>query len=93
MQNSNSLEQTYKIIAEVVRTEIRNMGLLNGDWHLGKVESVISTSRLNVFVDGATVSQPIPCNPDVTFAPGNEVIVVFLNGNTRDKFVICRRAI
>lgn len=93
MENSNSREYLYNLIASIVQTEVRNSGLLNGNWHLGKVESVINSKRLNILVDGSSIPQPIPCNPDVTFSPQDEVIVIFLNGNSKNKFVICRRAI
>ena len=91
--SSNSQDYIYKLVSEIVRTEIRNLGLLKGDWHLGKVHSVIDSKKLNVYVDGATVHQPIPCNPDVMFSPQDEVIVIYLNGNSKDKFCLCRRAI
>lgn len=93
MESSNQQEYIYKLLSEIVRTEIRNLGLLNGDWHLGKVDSVVSNKMLNVLIDGSSTPQPVPCNPDINFSPQDNVIVVYINGNSKDKFVLCKRAV
>lgn len=81
------------LIKSVVQTEIRNQGLLRGQWHLGKVKEVKSDKMLSVFVDGSNQAQDVPCNPDGKFSVNNEVWVVFINGDSKNKFVISRRAI
>lgn len=81
------------LITNIVQTEIRNLGLLKGQWHLGKVNEVKSDKMLSVFVDGSSQPQNIPCNPDGNFSVGSEVWVVFINGDSKNKFVISRRGI
>ncbi|OZB98008.1 hypothetical protein [Paenibacillus sp. XY044] len=93
MNESNGKEYVYKLISEIVRTEIRNLGLLSGEWHLGTVDSIVSTKKINVFIDGSTSSQTIPCNPDVAFKPGDHIYVIFVNGDSKDKFALCKRGI
>lgn len=86
-------KQDYRQIKEMIHDELRTLKLLTGQWHVGTVDTVTSTTRLKVFLDGSTTSITIPCNPDVTFVAGDKVWVVFINGNARDKFVLCKRGI
>lgn len=84
---------TYEDIRKITLDIIQELKLLNGQWHFGKVDQVVSPSQLKVFVDGSTTSQTINCNPDITFQPNDHVIIVYINGNPRDKFVISRRIV
>jgi hypothetical protein len=86
-------QEFYKIIQDVVKSEISNLGLNLGNWQLGIVESVVSPKKLKVFINGAKVSQEVPCNPDVAFAAGDNVFVIFINGDQRNKYVMSRRAL
>lgn len=86
-------KQFYDFIKNTVEDILAAQGLLTGQWHLGTVDQVISPTKLKVFVDGSDVSQTISCNPDVAFAVGNHVWVIYINGNPRDKFVLSKRAI
>lgn len=90
---NNLDEQFLKYVNKIIKQEISKMGLQVGQWHLGKVDSVTSTTKLKVFIDGSTTSQTVSCNPDVTFSIGDYVWVVYINGNPRDKFVLCKRGI
>jgi len=83
----------YKIIEEIVKEQLKKEKLLNGNWHLGTVDSVIDSKKLKVLVDGGQLPQTISCNPDVTFSVGDSVWVIFINGNPRDKFVLSKRAV
>lgn len=88
-----SEKQNYEAIKQIILDVLKKEGMLTGQWHLGTVDRVISSTKLKVFVDGGSVAQTVSCNPDVTFSKGDEVWVVFINGNPRDKFVISKRAI
>jgi hypothetical protein len=94
MSDPNQLKyEIYTTIKDVVYTILENENLLKTDWHLGKVKDVISPTLLNVFVDGSKKEQQIPCNPKVTFAEGEEVYVLFINGKSIDKYVPFHRGI
>lgn len=92
---SLDMDQQYVInmVSKIVEQELDKRNLLKGNWQLGKVDSVISSTRLKVFINGSSVSQEISCNPDVNFQPGNHVWVIYANGSLLDKFVLCRRGI
>lgn len=86
-------QQTLDIIRTIVKNEIRNMGLLTGQWRLGTVKAVKANNILSVCVDGSATPQDIPCNPDGNFSVNSEVWVIFINGDSKNKFVISRRAV
>lgn len=86
-------EQFYNTVEDIVLKVLKNKNLLVGNWHLGEVDEVISQTKLKVFIDGGETSVTVSCNPDITFNVGDHVWVIFINGNTRDKFVLCKRAI
>ena len=86
-------QETLDIIRTIVKNEIRNAGLLTGQWRLGKVTSVISNKKLMVKVDGSDRAQEVGCNPDCNFSANDEVWVIFINGDAKNKFVISRRAV
>ncbi|MFB5759116.1 hypothetical protein [Paenibacillus medicaginis] len=89
---ANDKEFFYDAVKKIVQTEISNLGLLNGNWHLGEVVSIVNSFKLMVCVDGSTTPQEISYNPDVSFKAGDQVWVIFINGKSRDKFVLCKRA-
>lgn len=82
-----------EFIEKKIYSILREKRILGGEWHLGKVESVISSKKISVYVDGSDTPQRIPCNPDVTFNVGDHVWVIFVNGDSRNKFVLSKRAI
>jgi hypothetical protein len=86
-------KQFYDMLREIVREELKSQSLLDKQWHHGLVESVDSSIKLKVFVDGSEISQTISCNPDVSFSVGDQVWVIYINGNPRDKFVLAKRGI
>jgi hypothetical protein len=83
----------FESMKMLIHQELKKERLLIGEWHNGKVESVISSKLLSVYVDGSTTPQKIPCNPDVTFAAGDEVFVQFINRDTKNKFVPYKRGV
>jgi hypothetical protein len=93
MYTNDMKQEIYKNIKEIVYTILHNENIFKTDWHLGKVESVISPTLLNVFVDGSNIAQKIPCNPKVQFSAGDEVFVLYINGKSTDKFVPFHRGI
>jgi hypothetical protein len=85
--------ELYEIIEKMIYQVLRENRLLFGEWQLGKVAEVISEKRLKVYVNGSDVAQTIPCNPDVMFSVDDEVWVIFVNGDSKNKFVLCKRAV
>ncbi|MGG2091226.1 hypothetical protein AB1283_25955 [Bacillus sp. S13(2024)] len=85
------IETITKIVYQILNKE----GLIGGggEWHLGKVKSVVDSKKLEVYVDGSSISQIVPCNPSVTFAANDEIWVVFINGNSINKFAISKRGV
>lgn len=83
----------YETIKQIIFDILNKEKLLIGNWHLGVVDEVVSQTKLRVIVDNGTTPQLISCNPDITFNVGDNVWVIFINGNARDKFVLSRRAI
>lgn len=81
------LEYVEKIIYMVLRKH----NLLQGEWHLGKVKSVISDKLLEVYIDGSDQSQTVKCNPDVPFEVNDAVYITYINRDSKNKFVISRR--
>lgn len=88
----NESEHVYEKIRKVVYQVLGDNNLLQGHWHLGKVESVIDRYKLKVFIDSSTSPQTVPCNPNVIFRPNDEVWVHYVNGNSMNKFVPYKRA-
>lgn len=86
-------KELIKIIKNLINIELKNNNILLGQWHLGKIESIINNKLLSVFVDGSNVSQKIPCNPDIGFNINDEVWVVFINNDSKNKFVLCKRGV
>lgn len=86
-------EAIYGLIRKMIQTEISNLGLLQGEWHLGKVDGVVDNKKLHAFIDGSSTSQLIASNPDVSFQPLDEIYVVYINGDSKNKFALCRRAV
>lgn len=86
-------KQFHSQMEEIILNVLKKEGLLVKPYHHGIVDSVISPTKLKVFVDGSDVSQTISCNPDITFEKGDHVWVVYINNSPRDKFVISKRAI
>jgi len=80
-------------VKKIIYSVLQNEKLLQREWHLGTVESVIDSKTLSVYVNGSTTPQTIPCNPDITFAVGDKVFVHFVNGDSRNKFVPYKRGI
>lgn len=86
-------EDFIALVQNIVRTEINNLGLLQGQWHLGVVDTIVDAKFLNTFIDGSIVSQKIPFNPSVTFAIGDNILILYVNGNSRDKYAFAKRTV
>lgn len=80
-------------IKDIVYQILEKENLTAKEWQLGKIDEVLSEYRLKVFINGSTVSEIVPCNPNVKFFNGEFVWVIFINGNPRDKFVPFKRSI
>jgi|GEM_PF-3180163 len=92
MSDYKITEDVFSKIKEIVYGILENEKLLQGEWHLGKINSVISAYELSVFIDGSPTPQTVPCNPNVRFLDNEEVFVIFINGDSKNKFVIAKRA-
>lgn len=91
-ENLYGYQQMVNLIETIVENKLNEYSLLVSEWRVGKVDSVTSSTKLMVFLDGSTVSQPISCNPDVTFVSGNEVYVI-TPLSSKSKFVLCKRGV
>lgn len=80
-------------VKDIVYKILNKHNLLQGNWHLGKVDTVISSTKIKAFVDGSATSQLIAANPDVAFTVGDEIWIIFINNNQKDKYALCRRGI
>lgn len=78
-------------VKSIVHMELNNLGLLLIAFRNGKVDTVISPTQLKCFVDGDTTSITIPCNPDVTFATGDSILIVNTARDGKSRFVLCKR--
>jgi hypothetical protein len=85
-------EELVSLITNIVYTVLNNEGVLRGPWRLGKVESVVSNNLLRVYIDDSETAQTVPCDPDKNFIAGDDVYVVYINGDPKDKFVTHKRA-
>lgn len=88
----NNLSKVFhEKIKKLVYKILSNENLLQSEFHLGKIDTIINSKSVKCFIDGGSVSLTIPCNPDVTFHAGDEVIVIFINNSPLNKYVISRR--
>lgn len=90
MQDNKTFMSTLKTLIYKI---IEESNIINCEWHVGKVANIIDSKTLTVYVDGTTVAQKIPCNPDITFSANDEVWVHFVNGDSKNKFVPYKRAV
>ena len=93
IDENNRAKQQLNIIEKLIYKILDEHKVLQGNWHLGEVTQIISSTKIKAKIDGGEVAQTISCNPDVTFSVGNHIWVIFINGNGRDKFALCKRAI
>lgn len=85
--------ETYKVIRDIAREELKALNLDIKPWHQGKVNQIISPTTLKVFVDGSDIAQTIPCSKNEPYTVGDEVWIVYINNNPRDKFVFGLRGL
>lgn len=76
----------------MVYTVLENEHLLDGEWHMGVVVSVISAYSLSVKINGSSTAQTVACNPNINFVVGDHVFVHYINGSSSDKYVPYKRA-
>lgn len=93
MNINNEQDRIINLIKRIVENVLRSYGLLQGEWHHGKVAEVISNKSLRVYVNASNVAQKIPCNPDVVFEVGSEVWVHYVNKDSKNKFVPYKRGV
>jgi hypothetical protein len=94
VENKNAIKEALvqeimKIIYKVLRME----NLLQSEWHLGKVESIVDSTHIKCFIDGSSTAVTVPKSPDKTFTVGDEIWVIFPNRNVNNKFALEKRGI
>lgn len=82
-------DKIKKIVYKILEKE----NLLQSEFHMGKIDTIIDSKTVNCFIDGGSTSLPIPCNPDVTFHAGDNVIIIYINNSPLNKFCLCRKGI
>lgn len=89
---SNKRQSTVLLdtIKKVVYSILGKEKLLQSEFHFGKVNQVISNKQLSVFVDGDTTAINISCNPDITFNLNDNVIVIYINNDPKNKYCLAR---
>ena len=86
-------DELIQFVRQMIYDILDDERLLQGEWQHGKVAEVISDKMLGIYVNGSTVVQKIPCNPSINFTIGDEVWVVYINRNSKDKFVLSKRGV
>lgn len=86
-------QQLIDAITSIVYTVLNNENLLRGIWRNGTVEGIISKNLLSIRVDGSEDTQNIPCDPDRVYKVGDEVIVVLLNNDPKNKYVLGKKGV
>ena len=89
--DSNEIKLLHMHIRNIVLDELKTLGLLQNPFRLGKVDSVISQNKLKVFIDGSDTSVTVSCDPDKTFAAGDEVWIEITARDNKSKFVRTKR--
>lgn len=90
---NNLTQKFHEAVSKIVYKILENNNLLQSEWQLGKVDTVIDSKTLKCFINGGSVSMTVKCNPNVTFNPGEEIWVIFINNNPTNKFALCPRGI
>jgi hypothetical protein len=88
----NQANEFERIIRQQIYKILQEEKLLQGEWHLGKVDGILSRYSLRAFIDGSETSYSIPCNPNIIFTVGDEIWVHFVNGDSKNKFASYKRA-
>ena len=83
----------YSLIESAVYNILQKEKLDIRPWHNGKVTQVLSPTKLKVCVDGSDVEQTISCSKNEPYKVGDEVWVVYINNNARNKFVFGLRGV
>jgi hypothetical protein len=86
-------EIIIKTVKQTLQQELEKLNLLKGDWHSGVVASVIDSKYLSVKVDGSDTAQTIPFNQSEIFTANDNVLVIFLNHDSKNKFVLCKKPV
>ena len=62
-------------------------------YHYGTIKRINGDGTVDLYIDGSdNVKKNIQCNPDINIRETDKVIVLYVNGNSKDSFVLCKRA-
>ena len=88
----NIAQETIDAIKKIVRATLKEYNINQQIHHYGTVERVNGDNTVNIHIDGAEeIKRNVRCNPDVVFKETDKVIVLYINGNSKSPFVLCRR--
>jgi hypothetical protein len=94
MENNRSFSDAFvENVMKVVYMVLRKEKILQSEWHLGKVDSIVDATHIKCFIDGSTTAVTVPKSPDKTFTIGDEIWIIFPNRNSNNKFALEKRAI
>jgi hypothetical protein len=80
-------------IMNIVYKVLSKERLLQGDHHLGKVESIVDSTKIKCFIDGSTTAVTVAKSPDRTYAVGDEIWVIYPNRDANSKYAGEKRGI
>lgn len=88
MNTENFIEQIKIIVYQILNEN----AMFSGQFTYGTIDKVNGDKTVDVFIEGNTESaKHIHCNPDVEFNTADRVIILYVNNNKRNAFVLCRR--
>ncbi len=88
MNTENFIEQ----IKTIVYQTLNENSIFSGQFTYGTIEKVNGNGTVNVFIEGNTQSvKYVHCNPDAKFNTADRVIILYVNNNKNNAFVLCRR--
>jgi ribosome biogenesis GTPase A len=88
--NRNASDVFVENMMKVVYKVLRKENLLQSEFHMGKVAEVLPNYYLSIYIDGSSTTQKVKCNPDITFHANDQVIVIFINNDSKNKYVMSR---
>ena len=82
----------FSSIKSVVDSVLKDLGLLENEWHYGTITRVNGDGTVNVRIDGSTDSTNyVTCNPDIRIQETDKVIILYVNRNKQNPYVMCKK--
>lgn len=90
MSNLKNQQDFIKYVEAIVDSKLKQSGATQ--WHIGTIRGVFNKYSALVEMQNLGESIQIPTNPNVQFFPGEQVFVVYINGDKRNKYVLSKCA-